>query len=73
MKKVTVVTFLLALAVNASAQSATTVHPNATTRPNAQGSSVGATARPGPKATNSTVNVPPVAIVGPNAVGGKRK
>ena len=73
MKKVTVFAFLLALAVGASAQSATTVRPNATTRPNAHGSGVGATARPGPTATNSTVNVPPIAHVGPNAVGGKRK
>jgi hypothetical protein len=67
MKKVTVFAFLLALATGASAQSALTVGPNA------HGKNVGGTALPGSTATNSTVNVPPVAKVGPNAVNGKKK
>jgi len=33
---------------------------------------VGGTAIPGPKATNSTVNVPPVAVPGPVAVHKKK-
>ncbi len=66
MKKVTMSAFLLALAIGASAQSAITV------RPNAHSKGVGSTAIPGPTATNSTVNVPPVAAA-PNAVNGKKK
>ncbi|HKD59052.1 MAG TPA: hypothetical protein VKB47_01260 [Terracidiphilus sp.] len=68
MKKATVLGFLLAVAIGASAQSATKVLPNA------HGKGVGPVAIPGPTATNSTVNVPPIAKVPPVAVGGgKRK
>ncbi len=66
MKKVTAFAFLLALAIGASAQSAITVRPNAHT-------GVGRTAIPGATATNSTVNVPPVAKVPPNAANGQKK
>jgi hypothetical protein len=45
MKKVTVFTFLLALAVGASAQSATRVPPNVNTRPNAHGAVSGQRSR----------------------------
>ena len=58
MKKITAFAFLLALATGAVAQSASTVRP---------------TVRPGPTATNSTVNVPPVAKVPPVAVTGKHR
>ncbi|MGC2110790.1 MAG: hypothetical protein WA655_14815 [Candidatus Korobacteraceae bacterium] len=62
MKKVTLLAFLLALGIGASAQSAITVGPSARGK-------VGPTAR-----SNSTVNVPPVAKVPPVAVqGGKKK
>jgi len=66
MKKLTLFASLLALAIGASAQSAITVGPTA------HGRHVGGTAIPGPTATNSTVNVPPVAV-SPNAVHGKKK
>jgi len=56
MKKITVFAFLLALAMGASAQTAGR-------RPSA---------RPGPTATNSTINVPPVAKVPPVAVTKKK-
>ena len=49
MKKATTLGFVLALAIGASAQSAIHVGPSAI----------------GKKATNSTVNVPPVAVPGP--------
>jgi hypothetical protein len=52
MKKVTTLGFVLALAIGASAQSAIHVGPTAI----------------GKKATNSTINVPPVATPGPVAV-----
>ncbi len=65
MKKVTTFAFLLALAIGASAQSAITVRPDA--------HSVGPTARVSKNATNSTVQVPPVAKPGPVAVPGKKK
>jgi hypothetical protein len=60
MKKITTLGFLLALAISASAQSNTTV------RPDAHGKVSG-------NATNSTVNVPPVAKAGPVAVRGGKK
>ncbi len=66
MKKVTVLGFLLSLAISATAQSVGT-------RPNALGHGVPPDAHPGPRATNSTVNVPPVATVPPVAVHGKKK
>jgi hypothetical protein len=52
MKKLTTLGFVLALAIGASAQSAVHVGPTAI----------------GKKATNSTINVPPVAAPGPVAV-----
>ena len=58
MNKLTVFAFLLALAIGASAQSVIHVRPSA---------------RPSATATNSTVNVPPVAKVPPVAVTGKKK
>jgi hypothetical protein len=63
MKKLTTVVFLLALAIGAGAE----------TRPNANGHGVPPNAHPGPTATNSTVNVPPVAKVPPSANRGGRK
>ena len=66
MKKVTAFAFLLTMAIGASAQSALSVGPTA------HGRVVGGTAIPGPKATNSTVNVPPVAVPGPVAVHKKK-
>jgi len=66
MKKVTMFAFLLTLAIGASAQSVLTVGPTA------HGKKVGGSALPGPTATNSTVNVPPVAV-SPVAVRGKKK
>jgi hypothetical protein len=65
MKKVTILTSLLALAIAAGAQTISV-------RPNAH-NGVGPTARPSAHATNSTV-VLPSAVPGPNAVnGGKKK
>jgi len=65
MKKATLLSFLLAVAIGASAQSAITVPPNA------HGSGVGPVAQRGPRATNATV--PPVAKVPPNAVPRQKK
>lgn len=63
MKKVATLGFLLALAVGASAQSATRIGPAAHVGPTAIGR----------KAANSTINVPPVAKPGPVAVPGRTK
>ena len=65
MKKLITLVFLFALAIGASADSRT--------RPNANGHGVPPNAHPGPTATNSTVNVPPVAKVPPAANRGGRK
>lgn len=67
MKKVTTLAVLLTLAIGASAQSSIKVFPNA------HGKGVGPVTRPSANATNSTVNVPPVAKVPPVAVKGKKK
>lgn len=64
MKKVTVFAFLLTLAIGANAQSV---------GPTAHGKKVGGSALPGPTATNSTVNVPPVAVSPVAVHGGKKK
>jgi len=60
MKKAMTLGFVLALALGAGAQSITTV------RPDAHG-------KVSPNATNTTVNVPPVAKPGPVAVRGGKK
>jgi len=67
MKKISVFVFLLVLAIGASAQVGLSVSPTA------HGKKVGGTAVPGATATNSTVNVPPVATTSPVAVHGKKK
>lgn len=66
MKKVTVFAFLAALALGTAAQASSV-------GPDARNNNVGPTAHPRPIATNSTINVPPVAKPSPVAVPGKNR